>query len=250
MRPLSPRCAVVAALLCSAAAWADDSESTEAEANPTADRPLLWDKEKAPSPDTFIDEGADGPVIGAPGPWDLHPEQTPVVAGPWSVERPGTAPNGITRDGSAREPEPPKPQWGASTGDPEDEDPSPWNQAQGKSKVGVEPLGAHFPVRILGHEPDALLIELPMVVAQSPDSFEGPGFWLIVEFFIDAKKVGDHRLMVTKETLATMGPTHAWVKSMVPTPRPHGVLTIRVLKLNAETNEIQPMFQRKVRFGK
>lgn len=208
------------------------------------------EEDKAPAPETFTDDEDEEPKLGVAGPWDLHPKETPVVAGPWSVERKGSAPNEVKRDGSAREPAPPTATWGASEGGPNDEDPSPWSETDQGAKMKVEPLGAHFPVKILGHEPDALLIEVPMLIAESPQAFTQKDYWLIVEFFLGKKKVGDHRIMVSKHTLATMGPTHAWVKTMIPTPQPQGEITIRVLRMDAQSSEVTPKFERTLKFGK
>jgi len=204
---------------------------------------------KAPAPETFIDDEGDAPKLGAPGPWDLHPAETPVQAGPWAVDRRGAAPVDVQRDGSAREPAPPRASWGGTQVDSDGED-SPWQKSAKQKGLKMAPLGAHFPVRILGHEPDALLLEIPMLVAQKPGDFKGEGYWLIVEFFMGKKKVGDHRIMVNKHSLAMMGPTHAWVKAMIPTSKPQGEITIRVLRMERASSQVQPMFERKVKFGK
>jgi len=206
------------------------------------------DDEKAPPPESFTHE-AEEPKLNAPGPWDLKPSETPVTAGPWAVDRPGSAPVEVQRDGSAREPQPPTATWGNREADPDKIDDSPWDKARSATESKLAPLGAHFPIRILGHEPDALLIEIPMLVAESREDLDGEGYWLIVEFFLEGKKVGDHRIMVEENTLATMGPTHAWVKTMIPTPSPQGEITIRVLRMDRASSEVRPMFERTLKFG-
>ncbi len=244
-------CSLLAALLSGAPAVADDPPE-EQDAPAPSERPLLWDKEKAPAPENFLEEPPPEPLIAGPGPWELHPKDTPVITGPWAVDRRGEAPMDIDRDGSARPPAPPVTHWGAGPEDTDGVDDSPWDQTRRSDEevAQMAPLGDHFQVRILAHEPDALLIELPILVAKSPSSFQGPNYWLVVEIFVGGKKVGDHRLMVSRQTLATMGPTHAWVKALVPTPKPQGELTIRVLRLDAGSSEIRPVFQRKLTYGK
>ena len=139
------------------------------------------EEDKAPPPETFTEEEAEEPKLGDAGPWDKHPNETPVTAGPWAVDRKGSAPTDINRDGSAREPAPPTATWGATVVDPDAIEDSPWAKTRDQTGVKLAPLGAHFPVRILGHEPDALLIEVPMLIAQSPNQFDGKDYWLIVE---------------------------------------------------------------------
>ncbi len=240
-------------LLVCGSALADDPPEEEEEKPPPVERPLLWDKEKAPRPGSFTDEEKPPPLVEGPGPWDLHPKETPVIVGPWAVDRRGSAPTDVERDGSARPQVIPPARWGNQGMDPDVVEASPWAQdrkSDGKGKDRLAPLGDHFQVRILGHEPDALLIELPILVAKSPSSFEGSSYWLVVEIFAGQKKVGDHRVMVSRETLATMGPTHVWVKAMVPTPKPQGELTIRVLRIDPGATEVRPIFERKLKYGK
>jgi hypothetical protein len=238
-----------------AAADGEGTEETEAPSGEQA-RPNLWDKTDAIDDESFIDDllrGEGTPLEPGPGPWDLHPLETPVVAGPWRVDRPGSAPTHVDRDGSAREPPPPTARWGPTPSvDGEIESNDPWADRDGGlpavSRTG--PLSNNFPVRILGHEPDALLVELPLLVTESPDDFEEPGFWLIVEIFADRKKVGDQRQLFTQSTIATMGPTHAWVKALVPIPAPQGRLELRVSKLGADGRTVEPLFTTDVRYGR
>jgi hypothetical protein len=233
-------------------AFADDTDE-----DTTADhRPNLWDKTERVESEAFIHEvvPTDTTLLEpGPGPWEIHPLDTPVSAGPWRIDRPGAAPTHVDRDGSAREPPPPAAQWGPPTGDDgKVEMYDPW--ADGKAEVarpsGTGPLSDNFPIRILGHEPDALLIELPLLVAESPNDFDGAGFWVIVEIFVDRKKVGDHRQLVSPQTIAAMGPTHAWIKALVPIPAPQGKLELRVSRISADGQTVEALFIRSLRYGR
>jgi hypothetical protein len=214
--------------------------------------------DRAPDSSIFLqDLDESESMIAEPSPWDTHFMETPVVAGPWSVERLGEAQVAILRDGSAREPDMPL-AW-IPTGEEADEQGggggTPWgNNAtkDGSESVPVltnKPLSDNFPLRILGHEPDALLIELPLLIVNKPSEFDGRSFWVIVEIFVDGKKVADHRQVVDKTTITTMGPTHAWVKAMVPIPSPQGQLDLRVSRLYTDGNTSEGMFVRSVRYG-
>ncbi|MAY79206.1 MAG: hypothetical protein CL930_00290 [Deltaproteobacteria bacterium] len=214
--------------------------------------------DRAPDSSIFLqDLDESESMIAEPGPWDTHFMETPVVAGPWSVERLGEAQVAILRDGSAREPDAPA-AW-IPSGEEADEQGggggTPWGNTASKdasAQVPVltkQPLSDNFPLRILGHEPDALLIELPLLIVNKPSEFDGRAFWVIVEIFVDGKKVADHRQIVDKTTITTMGPTHAWVKAMVPIPSPQGQLDLRVSRLYTEGNIAEGMFVRSVRYG-
>jgi hypothetical protein len=228
---------IAAHLLSGPTALADDGGTTDE------------DDERAPPPESFIDDEPTGPTLGGPGPWDLHPTETPVQAGPWAVDRTGSAPNGVERDGSAREPMPAEASWGQGPTDPDAVEASPWAKTQAGQHEKLDSLGAHFPIHILGHEPDALLIELPLLIVQSPDQFDGQEYWLIVEFFLGKHKVADHRIWVSRKTLATMGPTHAWVKTMIPTPEPQGEIKVRILRMDPASSLVRPVLERSLKFG-
>ncbi|MGB0638934.1 MAG: hypothetical protein ACPGTU_06365 [Myxococcota bacterium] len=241
-------CQIGLALLFSSSAMAEEIRK----------RRMVTVTDRAPDSSIFLqDLDESESMIAEPGPWDTHFMETPVVAGPWSVERLGEAQVAILRDGSAREPDAPM-AW-LPTGEEADDQGggggTPWGNTaakQGAEAVPVltkKPLSDNFPLRILGHEPDALLIELPLLIVNKPSEFDGRSFWVIVEIFVDGTKVADHRQIVDKTTITTMGPTHAWVKAMVPIPSPQGQLDLRVSRLYTEGNISEGMFVRSVRYG-
>ena len=196
------------------------------------------------------------PLVAPLGPWARHPSDTPLISGPWAVDRIGTANVDIRRDGSARGPELPRVSWGILDDDEPTAGPStsPWEDSThnlpGVSARGTGPLTGRFPIKILGQEPDAMLIELPVLVIKTPAEFQGSGFWLIAEIFVDGRKVGDHRQIVDRTTISTMGPTHAYIKAQVPTPAPQGQIDIRVTRIAVDGDSAEPLFIRTLRFGK
>jgi len=231
------------------------SDEEAADDTPPESRPNLWDKSTGVDNEIFIQEvvpGDTAPLVPGPGPWAEHPLDTPIVAGPWRNDRPGTAPTNVARDDSAREPPPPTAQWGPPPNDQESEQgDSPWaTRDHGVTAAkGQGALNDNFPIRIVGHESDALLIELPLLVTESPEDFESPGFWIIVEIFANDRKVGDHRQLVTRHTIASMGPTHAWVKALVPIPAPQGQIDLRVSRISHNGQHVQTLFVRTLQYG-
>ena len=231
--------------------------STAASGNEPRTRRMVTITDRAPDSSVFLQNLDDSEsLIKEPGPWDLHFMETPVVAGPWSVERLGEAQVAILRDGSAREPDLPL-AWLPSGEETADQGGggTPWGNNTAKDGqetapvISKKPLSDNFPIRVLGHEPDALLIELPLLIVNEPSEFDGRAFWVIVEIFVDGTKVADHRQIVDKSTITTMGPTHAWVKAMVPIPTPQGQLDLRVSRLYTEGNIAEGMFVRSIRYG-
>lgn len=224
-------------------AWAADD----------AERPrMVTVKERAPDRSVFLqDLHEDEALVAKTSPWEVSFFDTPISAGPWSEGRHGAAQVETLTPGSAREPIPRVARWGSEDDEPNQS--TPWG-GSGPTKsepiLSNKPLDNNFPLRILGHEADALQVELPLLITPSPTEYDGRKYWVVVEFFVDGTKVGDHRLWVDQSTIATMGPTHAWVKALIPIPSPQGQLDVRVSRLFEDKQASEGMFIRSVRFGK
>lgn len=110
---------------------------------------------------------------------------------------------------------------------------------------GKAPLSGAFSVKVVGTDLDAVTVELPVLVAQTASSFEGDGFWLVAEFSVKGRKVGEARHLVSKDTLSDLSPTVAWVKAHVPVLEDNGAVEVAVRK-ETEGGDSADLFKKSV----
>lgn len=102
----------------------------------------------------------------------------------------------------------------------------------GSSKLldtdGKAPLTDAFDASVVGTDVDAVVVELPVLVARSAATWDDGDYWLVAEFSIKGKKVGEARHLVTKAGIADLAPTITWVKSQVPVLDAKGTVVVAV----------------------
>ncbi len=99
------------------------------------------------------------------------------------------------------------------------------------SLAGKAPLGDNYEATVVFAERDAVVIELPVLVARSPADFSGGDFWLVGEALQGGVVVAASRSWVSADSLAQAGPTLAFVKMLVPVSSTAGDLVIRMSRL-------------------
>lgn len=99
--------------------------------------------------------------------------------------------------------------------------------------AGKEPLTGAYEASIVALDVDAVVVELPVLVAASGAGFDGE-YMVVSEFMLGDKKVGESRHLVSKATVADLGPTVVWVKQHVPVTDPKGSIQVNVSRVDAE----------------
>ena len=110
---------------------------------------------------------------------------------------------------------------------------------------GKEPLTGAYAAAVVGLDVDAVIVELPVLVASSGGSFSGGEFMVVSEFMLGDKKVGESRHLVNRATIADLGPTVLWVKQHVPVTDPSGSIEVIVSRVDAE-DPPSPLFTKQV----
>ena len=116
----------------------------------------------------------------------------------------------------------------------------------GVATKGMKPLADNYPATIVGKDLDAVVVELPILVAGKPTDVEGD-YWIITEIRVEDRKVGESRHSVSRSTVADMGPTLVWLKSVVPVLERAGEVELRVSQ-KAEGADAAPLFTKTVSY--
>ena len=97
-----------------------------------------------------------------------------------------------------------------------------------------EPLTGAFNASIVALDVDAVVIELPVLVAASGAGFSGGDYTLVAEFMLGDRKVGESRHVVSRAGITDLGPTVVWLKQHVPVTDPKGRIEVKVSRIDAE----------------
>ena len=89
-------------------------------------------------------------------------------------------------------------------------------------------LGDHFPVEIVQTLPNALVVELPVVIGTRSEVAKD--YWLVGEVFVDGKKVGESRQLVMASTLSDASTT-AYLKLHAPVNAQQGQVEVQVSQI-------------------
>jgi hypothetical protein len=102
---------------------------------------------------------------------------------------------------------------------------------------GKQPLSGAFDASVVGSDIDAVVVELPVLIARSASTWGDSDYWLVAEFTVKGKKVGEARHLVTKAGLADLAPTITWIKSQVPVLDAKGAVVVSVSKQTLSGSE-------------
>lgn len=109
--------------------------------------------------------------------------------------------------------------------------------------LGKDPLADNYPVQIVAVDRDAVVIELPVLAAQSRALVDA-GFILIAELYADDDLVGkvEHRL--DQNSFAEFGPTFTFFRMMAPVLETEGQITIKISKSALDGTGATELFTR------
>lgn len=201
------------------------------------DRPAL-----AMGPEDIDDDDEFGPAPAKPA-----PKKSGSKGG--KDEGGGPMPEGDDEDPEWDAPREPRPAGGGGGGDRFDDDPdfddpelapekpkpAPAAKpaaASGPARLalnisGKAPLTDAFPGQVVAKDVDAVVIELPVLVAARGADHKAD-YWLIAEINVGSVKVGELRSWVSKAGIADLGPTLVWLKAHVPVVDTAGAISLKV----------------------
>ncbi len=105
---------------------------------------------------------------------------------------------------------------------------------------GKTPLAGSFPARVVSTDLDAVVIELPVLVArQAVDHVED--YWIVAEFYVLDRKVTETRTLVSRAGVSDLGPTLVWIKAQAPVLESSGKIDVKVKRV-AEDGSARPLF--------
>lgn len=94
--------------------------------------------------------------------------------------------------------------------------------------AGKAPLTGAYEAAVVAVDVDAVVVELPVLVAASGGDFAGDAFTVVAEFVQNDKRIGESRHLVSRAAIADLGPTVVWIKQHVPVTDPSGRVEITV----------------------
>ncbi len=111
---------------------------------------------------------------------------------------------------------------------------APRSSPKGLDTDGKAPLAGSFGAKVVMVDVDAVTVELPVLVAQSASSWSDGDYWLVAEFVVSGKKVGEERHLVSSAHLSDLAPSIAWLKAQVPVLEQAGEVEVTVSKMTAD----------------
>jgi hypothetical protein len=96
-----------------------------------------------------------------------------------------------------------------------------------------DPLGDHFPLTVVAVDKDAIVVEIPVLIAKSKAEWV-EDLHLTAVAVVGTTPVTEQRQHFTRASLADFGPTFAFFKLMVPVSEPAGVVKVGIARLGAD----------------
>ena len=112
---------------------------------------------------------------------------------------------------------------------------------------GKTPLAGNYPLQIISKDLDAIVVELPVLLAQARSDFQAD-FWVIAEVRVNGNRIGESRQWVTSASLSDLGASFAWIKMFVPVAEAQGTVEIVVKREGADSEEAAPLFSASVAY--
>ncbi len=116
----------------------------------------------------------------------------------------------------------------------------------GLTTKGKAPLNDNYDASVVARDLDSVVVELPVLVASKPSDFVDT-YWLVTEVMVGERKVAESRHLVTRASVADMGPTVVWSKSHVPVLQRTGSVELRLSQMG-EDGSAQPLFTKTVAY--
>lgn len=116
---------------------------------------------------------------------------------------------------------------------------------KGLDTDGKAPLSGSFRATVVMVDVDAVTVELPVLVAQSASAWNDGDYWLVAEFAVAGKKVGEARHLVSSAHLSDLAPSIAWLKAQVPVVEQAGEVEVKVSKMASDDSQ-SALFSKRV----
>ena len=184
--------------------------------------------DRAPASDVFLDDedDEDGPLMTFTG-------QPPEV---------------INDDPGDEEDDIEGPVIGDDEDDMDSEDPindlSPADQAS-----LMRPLSDNYPLALVAKSRNQITVELPVLVAQSQDDFDGQDYWVVAKVVVNGTAISEGRHLVTQSSIAPSGPTKVWFKLEAPVSAPEVDVEVQVSQRSTTNARQTPLFSRSMTVG-
>jgi hypothetical protein len=118
---------------------------------------------------------------------------------------------------------------------------------KGLDTDGKSPLAGSFRATVVMVDVDAVTVELPVLVAQNASSWSDAEYWLVAEYSVQGKKVGEARHLVSAAHLSDLAPSIAWLKAQVPVLEQEGEVEVKVSKMGADGSPSE-LFSKRVSY--
>ncbi len=239
------------ALLPMREAIAQDDEDLDEEEIDLGPRPSSSTTKKPPA------KGAKKPSGGAPDPFggedDEDPEEDPGDGGDefeGDPEEPEEDPPEEPREVDPFEDDPPEPKPAPKPVAPKPA-PKPEAATGGPARISLDTAGKkaladNWPATLVGRDIDAVVVELPLLVAAKAADHKAD-YWVVTEVLIGDVKVSESRHLVTKGGIAELGPSFIWIKAHVPVADPTGQIRLKLSRMT-EGQAAVPLFDRSVAY--
>ena len=117
----------------------------------------------------------------------------------------------------------------------------------GLSMSEARPLADNWDGEVVAKGPDAVVVELPVLVTKRPEDFHGETTWIVARFMVDGARKGEQRHVVHSTTIADVGATVVWVKAHVPVLEPKGIVDITISQEFPDGDEVE-LYTRSIRY--
>lgn len=108
-------------------------------------------------------------------------------------------------------------------------------------------MADNWPVDVVERGPDAVVVELPVLVAKEEMDFSGEETWLVARFIANGDGAGEQRHLIAAETVLPVSPTIVWVKAHVPVAQARGEIEVRIYQAFRDGDEVS-LFSRAAKY--
>jgi len=111
----------------------------------------------------------------------------------------------------------------------------------------ARPLADNWDGEVVAKGPDAVVIELPVLVTKRPEDHSGETTWIVARFAVDGDRKGEQRHVVHHTTIADIGVTVVWVKAHIPILEPKGIVDVTIAQEFPDGDEVE-LYTRAIRY--
>lgn len=109
--------------------------------------------------------------------------------------------------------------------------------------AGKQPLSDNYPLEVVAVDRDAVVVELPVLLARSRVEVE-TGFLVYAEVYVGDERVTEVRQVVEESSVAEFGPSFAFLKLLAPVVEPQGQIKVKVFRADLDGGNREELFTR------